>query len=306
MAAFTFPVLSNVSLAPYTYIKIGGPAEYLYLADSSLELEKAIKYVLREKFPFRVLGGGSNILISDSGLPGLTIINRVSGISHQNQDPGHLLAAAGTPLNLLVNYSLEHDLAGLAGFLGIPGTVGGAVFNNCHSRKHLFDEYVSSVNLIDSHGTSVNRSHDQLGFTYDYSVFQDTHDSILQVNLKLIPADHAELAKEAQETLLKRRNTQPLEQPSSGCFFKNLSPFDIARLKMPTASVGYLIDQAGLKGTQVGGAKISQKHANFIVNTGSATAQDVYSLSQLIMAKIYKNYSVNLETEVFLLGEFKE
>jgi UDP-N-acetylmuramate dehydrogenase len=303
MPRFPFPIQTNLPLAPYTWYKIGGPAEYLYVAKDVASLELAASYALKNQLSYRILGQGSNVLISDAGLRGLTIINQAQNISHTST-PSHLLVDSGTPMNQLVNYTLDHHLVGLAPFLGLPGTVGGAIYNNSHFETQLIGDLIHEIIVLAPQGDRQVIPQAAAEFKYDSSIFQRTQQPILQVEFKLTITTNDQNKANAQAALKKRISTQPLEYPSSGCVFKNVSPTDTVRLKLPSSSMGYLIDQLGLKGYQIGGAMVSPKHANFIVNCGSASAQDVFKLATYIAQKIQTQYGFAPEHEVFFMGDF--
>jgi UDP-N-acetylmuramate dehydrogenase len=302
---FTFPVKTNEPLAPYTWFKIGGVAEYLVICDTVPALLEALSQAQANQIPYTVLGGGSNVLISDHGLGGLVIINRSH---HLSVSENNLVADSGLPLSQLINQANRAGLAGISGFLGIPGTVGGAVYNNSHYQNQLIGNFINSVDIWSNPKEGrLTLYQDSLKFKYDFSRFHQTNEVILSVTFQLEPGSPADLIFLSQEALTKRRSTQPLELPSSGCMFKNLSPEDVKHHNLPTASVGYLIDQLGMKGVSVGGAAISTLHANFIVNQGGgATAQEVLQLVKIIKDKVWQVYKIDLETEVIIKGEFRE
>jgi UDP-N-acetylmuramate dehydrogenase len=149
LTKFGTTLRANVTLAPFTYIKIGGPAEWLLIVNTPVDLIEAVRAAQADRLPITILGAASNILISDSGLKGLVIINRVQQIIQDPKDPSQLNVAAGTPMNLLVQFSLTHNLASLENFLGLPGTVGGAIYNNSHHLRDLIGNYVTNVTILD-------------------------------------------------------------------------------------------------------------------------------------------------------------
>ena len=307
LPSFPFPVKINELLAPYTYFKIGGPAQYLSVVKTTQDLIGAVQFALGVKdLPFRVLGSGSNVLVSDAGLDGLTLINRAQGIRLIDKSKFILEADSGTYLSQVVNFSLQHSLAGLADLLGVPGTVGGAVYNNSHHLNHYLGDQVGSVILVNARGQLKQLTVSQLQFSYDSSVFQKTHDTIVSARFSLQPGEPKVLQSLAASALLHRRQTQPLDLPSSGCLFKNIDQASATRLHLPSASAGYLIDHLDLKGLKVGGAQVSAVHANFIVNAGQASAADVYQLSETVKAKVQAAYGVELQREIFLLGQFSQ
>jgi len=302
----------NEPLAKHTYFKLGGVADQFVEVTSQDEIIEAVSYAVKEKLTYLVLGGGSNVLVSDAGYRGLVIKNKTSKIelkgftgraSKGKVDLKQVLVTAesGVPSNLLIRYTLDQGLAGLEDMLGLPGTVGGAVYNNSHHLDKLFGEHIVEVQVLDEEGTIKTYAHDELHFAYDYSVFHKTHETILTVTFQLTKGDKTELWNIANAAVKRRATTQPLGRPSSGCMFKNISLADKMRLGVPTSSAGYLIDKAGLKGLRVGGAYVSDVHANFIVHDGVATSSQVKELAELIKTKIKAKYGVELEREVFFI-----
>jgi UDP-N-acetylmuramate dehydrogenase len=298
-------VQEHVPLAPHTYMKVGGPARFFALVSSIEDLIHLVKQAHDESIPLLILGGASNVLISDHGFDGLVIKNLCNQIILNYKD--HTVTAeSGTLMNQLVNVTLQHNLAGLEEFLGIPGTVGGAIYNNSHHLKHLIGTYVNSVRVISRSGKINTLLHNDMAFAYDASILQTTKDIVLSATFQLKLGDPSIIKDRAQKALQRRRDTQPLEFPSSGCMFKNIGDSNAQKYQTPklATSAGFLIDQAGLKGTKIGGAQVSPVHANFIVNTGNATAQDVKDVSDLVIQKIKSTYGVTLNREVFLIGDF--
>ncbi len=290
---------TNIPLAPFTYAKIGGPAQKFIIANSQAELVSAVKRAINKKIPYRVLGGGSNVLISDAGLPGLTVINRSSQIQLNFPKPNHVTADSGVIVNNLVNTTTRAGLGGLEEFLGIPGTVGGAVYNNSHYLQKLIGDYITQVDILSDTGEMKTLSRTECRFAYDFSLFHTKPHVILAAQFSLTPTNPSLAQQKALAALKRRRDTQPLEFPSSGCVFKNPS------LKDGRQSAGYLIDKAGCKDLSVGDAQVSNKHASFIINTGSATATDYYQLAEKVRAKVLEKFGINLEYEIIKLGAFK-
>lgn len=297
-------VIKNHSLAPYTYAKVGGPAEYFYEAKSKTDLIAVLTAAIKDKVPFRLLGAGSNILVSDSGVAGLVVRNRANHLKFQDN---LVMAETGVVVNQLVNQSLSHGLQGLEEFLGIPGTVGGAVYNNSHHLKHLIGDYIVAVEVLNPSGEVVTLKNEDMEFAYDYSRLQHSGEIALEVTFGLKSHHNPEELRQLAEAALKRRRTtQPLEYPSTGCMFKNIGEKNAREFHTPDGitSAGALIDKAGLKGLKIGGAKVSDLHANFIINTGRATAADYKEISDLMIKKVKEKFGVTLEREVFLWGEF--
>ncbi len=302
-------------LSKHTYFKLGGPADLLYEARTVDELTSAVQSAILYKIPFLVIGGGSNILMSDSGFRGLVIKNKTAGIQLKGfaggVEKGKLdlkeaivQADSGVTANLLIRYTLDQGLSGLEEMLGLPGSVGGAVYNNSHHLGKLFGDHIIEVEVLDFEGKIKKYTQKDCQFDYDYSVFHKTKEVILSASFQLKRGDKDELWAIANEAVKRRATTQPLGIPSSGCLFKNIPLADAMRLGTPdtTQSVGYLLDKAGLKGLRVGGASVSDVHANFIVNDGTATSQDVLDLIKLIKSKIKVEYGVDLTEEVIIIA----
>lgn len=306
----------TVNLAPHTYFKLGGPADSFAVAATTEELIRLVRTAIKDRVPYLVLGGGSNVLIADKGFRGLVIKNKTSRIklkgftgkaSRGMIDLKEVVVCAdsGVPANLLVRYTLDEGLAGLEDFLGLPGTVGGAIYNNSHHMGQLIGDLVVEVTALNKQGELITLSPRELKFAYDSSVFQSTGDTILTASFQLKRGDKAILWERANAAVIRRASTQPLGAPSSGCVFKNISVADAMRLGTPnqTCSAGYLIDKAGLKGMAVGGAVVSDLHANFILNSGTATAKDVLDLIKVIKSKVKAKFGVDLVEEIVIIGD---
>lgn len=280
-------------MSRHTYFKLGGPADLLTIVSSTQELVHAIENARTLGAPFFILGSGSNILVGDLGYRGIVIKNEARRISHQ----GTLVTAeSGALVTQLVTYSNDHGLGGLEVFLSVPGTVGGAVYNNSHYRggegELIGNTVVSGEILLDGKTKTVDR--DWFKFSYDSSSLQKTGAVLLTVTFRLENADPAVLTQRSLETLKRRNERQPIGQACSGCTFKNVGG----------VSAGKMIDEAGLKGSRVGGALVSDVHANFIINDGSATVQDVLELMRQIRQTVAERTGIELIPEIFLVGEF--
>ncbi len=304
----------NEPLAKHTYFKLGGPADLFFEAKTVEELTAAVQSAILYKVPYLVIGGGSNILVTDTGFRGLVIKNRTSGIQLKGfaggVEKGKLdlkeaivQADSGVPANLLIRYTLDQGLSGLEDMLGLPGSVGGAVYNNSHHLDKLWGDHIIEVEAIDTEGKIKKYTQSELKFEYDYSIFHKTKEVILSASFQLKRGDKDALWVVANAAVKRRATTQPLGVPSSGCMFKNIPLADAMRIGTPDTiqSVGYLLDKAGLKGLRVGGASVSEVHANFIVNDGTATAQDVLDLVEQIKTKIKAKFGVDLTEEVIII-----
>lgn len=280
-------IRQNVSLAQYTSFRIGGKAKYFLSAENKDDLIAGVKAAKKFKLPFFVLGGGSNLLVSDKGFKGVVI-------KMQNQEYSCLdekiTAGAGTPLAALVAALAQQGLTGLEWAIGIPGTVGGAVFGNAGSFGESMKNIVDYVEVLDLRNLKIkNYDASQCGFSYRESVFKKKKNLIIiSAILSLKAGNRSEINKKLQEFAAYKRNAQPLDFPSAGSIFKN--PKSMA--------AGALIEQCGLKGKKIGGAMISEKHANFIVNVNKAKAKDVKALIKVAKKKVADKFKIKLEEEI--------
>lgn len=326
-------------LAKYTTWKIGGPAEYFLATNTTAELTQAIEIALEFNINYTILGGGSNVLISDQGIKGLVIKNKAAEvvIHEENSDitvnelttekiparleqvnpeeyysfadldydesnyPNILVTVdAGVTLSYLINVLISKGVTGLQWFAGIPGTVGGALYNNIHGGSHFFSEYVSSVLILDEEGKQKKLELKELDFDYDYSRFHNTSEVILKADLKLKLGDK-EQARNTAIAWATKKKLQP--HNSAGCCFQNLTIEQQQKANLDSNSWGYIIDQIlGLKGKTIGKAKISPHHAAFIETEAGASSDDVLALFELIYTKAQEKIGLTPKLEVFLLG----
>ena len=306
----------NEPLALYTTFKIGGPADYFFEAKTREEFVSALIAARTSGIPYFVLGGGSNILISDAGFRGLVIKNATNaitirgmkGVIKNGEQNGsvYVEADAGTPFNSLVRFTIEEGLAGLEMHLGLPGSVGGAIFMNSKWTKPpaYVGDVVSQVVLLDATNTVVTKPKEYFHFSYGKSVIQESGELVLGVVFELTRQAKDEIWKRANESIAYRRSTQPQGVKTAGCAFKNISQADAIAAGTPnqTRSAGFLIDHAGGKQMHVGDAAVSSVHANFIVNTGKATAHDVLQLMQMMKQKVFETFHVTLQEELVVVG----
>jgi len=307
-------IQKNIELSKHTYFRLGGPADYFVEATTREELIESVNYAHTNNLPYIVLGGGSNILVSDAGFRGLVIKNKTSSVKIKGfaggVDKGRIdlkeaivQADSGVTANYLIRYTLDQGLAGLEDMLGLPGTVGGAVYNNSHHLDKLWGDHIVEVETISPTGEIKKYTQKECQFDYDVSIFHKNKETILSASFQLKSGDKEDLWKIANAAVKRRAKTQPLGAPSSGCIFKNIPVADAMRLGTPngTRSVGYLIDKAGLKGTRIGGAYVSEIHANFIINDGTATTQDVFDLIAQIKTQVKAKFGVDITEEVFVI-----
>jgi len=293
----------GVALAPYSTLKVGGPAECLVSTETSDETVDALRIAFGEGAPVTLLGGGSNVLIGDGGIRGLVIRPRQAEIELLGE--GRVRVDGAVRTNRLVRWTIGRGLSGLELWAGTPGTIGGAIVGNAHFSGRGVGELVHTVRVVRTDGTVQDLPQAEMDFGYDRSRLQRTREALLWVVLQLGTGDPSRLREVARESLARRKLTQPLSAASAGCVFQNPDP---ARVRLPPgmpASAGALIDGAGLKGTAIGRARVSPVHANFIVNEGGATARDVRALIDLCRGRVREQFGVELREEVVYLGEFE-
>lgn len=289
-------IKSQVSLASLTSFRVGGPAEW-YVAPRHLdELQASFEWAESEKVRVTLLGAGSNLLVSDRGLPGLVICTRHLRHTHFDAETGQVTAAAGEPLVRLAWQAAERGWRGLEWAVGIPGTVGGAVVMNAGAHNSSTADLLVNAHVLSPNGTLEVLTPQNLGYSYRTSNLQGNKRLVTQATFQLQPgADPAEVMAATTQHLRQRHSTQPYNKPSCGSVFRNPKPW----------TAGWLIEQTGLKGHRIGNAAVAQLHANFILNCGGATANDIFELIRYVQQKVEQHWSLRLEPEVKILGEFQ-
>jgi UDP-N-acetylmuramate dehydrogenase len=295
-------VTRDEPLAPYTTFQIGGPADIFYSATSADDLAHAITAARDLHVPFFVLGLGANILVGDRGFRGLVVRNVAR--SFRFSDDGHLHAESGVVMADLIPEAVRRGWSGLEHYVGIPSTVGGAVWQNLHflspaperDRTMFIADVVNSCDILDEEEARRTVGTDYLAFGYDDSVFHHRADYALAVTFQLAKGDPATMHRIIQENLSWRGSRHPWLQfhPSAGSIFR----------KIENVGAGRLIDQVGLKGYRIGDAQISHIHANIIVNLGGATARDVRTLIALAQTRVREELGHELTPEISFIGEF--
>ena len=285
-------VFLDEPLSKYTNWRTGGPAEILYICEGSDELINAVSLAKALEIDYLVLGLGANVLVSDMGVSGLAIINRSDKIKFLPH--GFLEAESGVNLNLLIQKSVERRLSGLERMIRVPGTVGGAIYMNAGDTgsHEFFGNLVRSVTVLDRAGSIKKLDQAESKFSYRKSRFQESGEIILSSLLQLLPSTKEDIEKKVADILMRKRN-QP-SGPSAGSTFKN----------PPGNYAGKLIEGVGLKGIQIGAAKFSETHANFIINTGNATSSDIKALINLAKNKIKEKFGFDLEEEIHYIGDW--
>lgn len=285
-------VREDEPLRRHVSFRIGGPADVLVIPRSLDEARAAAGYLFSERIPFIVLGAGSNVLISDTGIRGV-VVKIGKGLDHVAYEGETVVAQAGVGLPHLARDAANRGLSGLEFAAGIPASVGGAVVMNAGAHGHAMQEVIQQVRVISPEGERVLEGA-SLGYQYRTSVLQTRPAVVVEATLRLLKSDSETVRARTDSWLHHRGETQPIGPPSSGCVFRN-----------PSADhAGRLIDLAGGKRLQVGGASVSELHANYILNGGNATAADVVALIDKVSTLVMEKFGVRLEPEIKFLGEF--
>ncbi len=276
----------------HTTFKIGGPAD-IFVEPSTLdELSFVLKTIADTQVPLTVLGCGSNVLVKDGGLRGV-VLSLCNMRYVQTCQDNTIVMGAGFALKEVSEYALENSLAGLEFAIGIPGSLGGAIFMNAGAYGGEMCQVVTKVKSVDLQGNIHEYEAAELQFAYRHSVFHENNEVIGEVTMVLQPGDSVEIKATMDDLTAKREDKQPLEYASAGSTFK----------RPPGLFAGTLIDQTGLKGLSVGDAQVSEKHAGFVINRGEAKAVDVLGVIHEVQRRVHEAHGVMLETEVRILGE---
>ena len=280
----------NVCMKNHTTFKIGGNADYLIQVSSKEELKKVIDLVNKSKIPFMVLGKGSNLLVSDLGIEGVVIsLSKLDNITVLEEK---IVAEAGANLSALCVKAMENELEGLEFGFGIPGSVGGALYMNAGAYGGEMSQVVLSAEYFDFDGNFGEISINDMQLGYRTSIFKTGEKIITSVKFKLKKGEKAKIKETMSDLLNRRKEKQPLEFPSAGSTFKR-----------PTGYfAGALIEECNLKGYSCGGAKVSEKHAGFVINYDNASCSDVLKLVEEIKAKVKNEKNVELEPEIIFIG----
>lgn len=288
---FSDRLLVNESMKNHTTFHIGGQADFIVNPASIEEIRQAFFLANEFYVPVTVLGNGSNILVSDKGISGLVICFDAS-FSRILQKENTLLVQSGAILGAVSAFAAQHSLSGLEFAVGIPGSIGGAVFMNAGAYDGEMKNVIKGVTALTKNGEIKHYNAEELDLGYRHSIFQENEEIICETELELNYGEQV-LIKEKMAGFTERRiQKQPLEFPSAGSTFKRPQGF----------FAGTLIEQAGLKGFSVGGAQVSEKHAGFIVNRGSASANDVLNLISNVQKVVFDKFSVKLEPEIKIIG----
>lgn len=284
-------VLFDAPMSQFTSIKVGGPADTILFPRDMAELRKVVRYARRKEIPILILGKGTNLVVRDKGIRGW-VISLTQGMKKIQLDGDMAEAEAGLSIQRLVQFSIQKSLTGLEPFFGIPGTVGGGLAMNAGAWGVELKDILLSITLMSEDGELVERPRRKLKFSYRKLTIPPNW-VILKGRFQLKKGRKEEILERVKSYSEMRRRTQPLDYPSAGSIFKNPEE----------GPAGKWIEEAGLKGFRMGQAMISDRHANFIINLGKATAQEVINLMEWVERKIYEEKGISLEREIRVVGE---
>lgn len=286
-------IFKEEPMAKHTTFRVGGPAEY-YLMPDRKELPEVIRCCGEYQIPYLVIGNGSNLLVSDKGIRG-AVIEIGKNISAIRVEEGRIYAEAGALLSKTAHTALENGLTGMEFAAGIPGCMGGAVVMNAGAYGGEMKDIIASVTVLTKQGEEKKLRVEELDLSYRHSCIPQQEYLVLEAELALQPGKQEEIRVRMEELKAKRNEKQPLEYPSAGSTFKRPEGY----------YAGKLIMDAGLRGFQVGGAAVSEKHCGFVINKEQASATDIYRLMQEVQQRVQQQFGVKLEPEVKMVGDFR-
>ena len=290
-------------MSRHTHFKVGGPADAFIAPESREELTQLVIWTHSKGIPLLIIGDGTNLLVKDNGIRGIIVVlakctKKISKKAEKNREV-IITAPAGAKLQELCSFAIKNGLGGMNYAVGIPGTVGGAITMNAGTALGSTENVLYDVLIILPDGQNKRIEKSEIDFSYRNLSFRKNiniykgRPIILEGSFRLYPFDAATLKEEVEEILKMRRKKQPISFPSAGSFFKNPDQ---------GKSAGRLIEKAGLKGKKIGEAQVSEKHANFIINTGGASASDILGLMKFVQETVYKTFNIELEPEVKIVG----
>jgi len=290
------PLRRRVSLRRHSSFRIGGPADYFFAARSRREIRSCLRFVHERSLSYYIIGSGTNMLFADGGFRGLILKNEVRGINRIRGE-GRVVALAGTPLADLVSFALEDGLEGIEFAAGIPGTVGGAVFGNAGAWGSSIGQLLKEAVILDEQGNETRVGKEHFEFGYRDSSLKRRHLTVLETVFRLRKGDKGRIKAKMDENLAKRKSPCPSSKMAyAGSFFKNPVLPDGTR-----TAAGRLLEKVGAKELKKGGAQVYAGHANFILNCGGATAEDIRALARTMKARVKREFGIELEEEVIYL-----
>lgn len=293
-------LIANQPLAKFNTFGTGGPARFFYEARTVDELVSILKAADACECPTFLLGGGSNLLVSDSGYDGLVIKNSIMGVELKGSE---IICGAGEDLQTIVDFATENDLTGLEFATGIYGTVGGAIFGNAGAYGSETGNVLKEAQLVDKQGDTRTEKGPYFKFGYRNSILRQTGEIVATAIFALELGKKENIRSKCEKIRAERESKLPVNAFTAGCFFKNIPD---KREKFGKLSAGKLLDEIGAKNSSVGGAGVFEKHANIIINDGSGNSDDIRRLAKMLKAKVKDKFGIELAEEITLLGKFEE
>lgn len=289
-----YKILYNEPMSKHTSFKIGGPAECFIIIDNIDDLKEILSFVKKNKIPLTVVGNGSNLLVLDNGIKGITVCIKLEGIDLKEENESYVLkVASGEKIGKVARMMCSKEISALEELLGIPGTIGGAIKMNAGAHGKEMKDIVTKVTCMDYDGNIKEFSNEEMKFEYRKSLLKEEKYIVLEVELKLQKGNKEEIQDKIEKYSKYRKEKQPMEYPSAGSTFKRGEDFITAKL----------IDDAGLKGYSIGGAEVSTKHSGFIINKENATAKDVLNLVEYVKDEVFKKFGKVIELEIEVVGK---
>lgn len=286
-------ILYNEPMSKHTTFKIGGPAECFIKIDNIDDLKEIISFSRENKIQLIVVGNGSNLLVLDNGIKGITICIKLEGIELKEENDSYVLkVASGEKIGKVSRMMCSKEISGMEELLGIPGTIGGAIKMNAGAHGREMKDIVTKVTCMDYYGNIKEFSNEEMKFEYRKSLLKEEKYIVLEAELKLQKGKKEEIQEKIEKYSKYRKEKQPMEYPSAGSTFKRGDDFVTAKL----------IDNASLKGYSIGGAEVSTKHSGFIINKGNATAKDVLDLIEYVKSEVYNKFGKVIELEIEVVG----
>ena len=288
-------IKTNEDMSKHTSFKVGGKADIFIKINDIQDLKYILDFTKKNNIPLTIIGNGSNVLVKDNGIRGITIYLNFDDIQIDEEQNGEVIVTVGSGVKLAM-LAVILQKKGIAGFefaSGIPGTIGGAIRMNAGAYGKEMKEVVENVTYMDEEGNTHKLENEQMDFSYRHSRFKEKQEIIIEAQLKFQKEDAERIKERMDEYRKARMEKQPIDMPSAGSTFKRGTNYISAKL----------IDDAGLKGYEIGGAQVSEKHAGFIVNKGNATAQDILDLIDYVIKVVYEKFGKILELEVEVIGE---
>lgn len=284
----------NEPMSKHTTMRVGGPVDIMVYPNTIDEIIDIVKYAKENSIPVKVLGNGSNVIVSDLGIEGI-VIKLTSNMSNINIDGDYVIATAGATMPKIAGIVKQNSLGGFEFACGIPGTIAGGAKMNAGAYGGQIEDVFVSCKYLDNELNLKEIENKDMNFSYRHSIFAENPNYIiLEVKLKLDKSNVEDIDKKMKENMLSRKTKQPLEYPSAGSVFRRPVGY----------FVGKLIQDSDLRGVSVGGAQVSEKHTGFVVNKENATCEDIRNLIKLIQKTVYEKFNVELKTEVEFIGRF--